>query len=43
MGYDPENVKATKELIKKKNVDIAALRKPLKLLATEDPLTKDIE
>ena len=27
IGYDPANVKAVKEMIKKKNVDIASLRK----------------
>ena len=27
IGYDPTNVKATEELLKKKNVDIASLRK----------------
>ena len=32
-----------KEIIKKKYVDIAALRKQLKLLATQDPLTKEME
>jgi hypothetical protein len=26
IGYDPSNVKATEEMIKKKNVDIASLR-----------------
>jgi hypothetical protein len=36
IGYDPTNVKAAKELIKKKNVDIASLRKQLKLPAIED-------
>jgi hypothetical protein len=36
IGYDPSNVKATEEMIKKKNVDIVALRKQLKLSPTED-------
>jgi hypothetical protein len=27
IGYDPTNVKATEELLKKKNVDITSLRK----------------
>ena len=43
LGYDPTNVNATEELIKKKNVDIATLRKQLKLPATKDPLAKEIE
>ena len=41
--YDPKDINAAKEIIKKKNLDIAALRKKLKLTATEDPLTKYIE
>jgi len=43
IGYDPKDINAAEEIIKKKNLDIAALRKQLKLPATEDPLTKDIE
>jgi len=43
MGYDPSNINAAKELAKKKNVEISALRKQLKLLASEDPTTKEIE
>jgi hypothetical protein len=27
IGYDPSNVKATEEMIKKKNADIASMRK----------------
>jgi hypothetical protein len=42
IGYDPSNVKATEELLKKKNVDIDSLRKQLKLLATEDSQEKDM-
>ena len=42
IGYDPANVKAAEEMIKKKNADIAALRKQLKLPPTEDPQTKDV-
>ena len=41
--YDPSNVNAIEEIIKEKNVDIEALRKQLKIPATEDPLEKDIE
>jgi hypothetical protein len=42
IGYDPANVKAAEEMIKKKNADIAALRKQLNLPPTEDPQTKEI-
>jgi hypothetical protein len=42
IGYDPANIKAAEEMIKKKNADIAALRKQLKLPPTEDPQTKEI-
>jgi hypothetical protein len=42
IGYDPTNVKAAEEMIKKKNADSAALRKQLKLPPTEDPQTKEI-
>jgi hypothetical protein len=41
IGYDPANVKAAEEMIKKKNADIASLRKQLKLPPTEDPQTKE--
>jgi hypothetical protein len=40
--YDPSNVKAVEEMLKKKNVDIASLRKQLKLPPTEDPQEKEI-
>jgi hypothetical protein len=36
IGYDPSNVKAAEEMIKKKNSDIGSLRKQLKLFPTED-------
>ena len=42
IGYDPSNVKAAEEMIKKNNADIVALRKQLKLPTTEDPQTKEI-
>jgi hypothetical protein len=42
IGYAPSNVKAVEEMIKKKNVDIASLRKQLKLPPTEDAHTKKI-
>jgi hypothetical protein len=43
IGYDPSNMKAAEEMIKKKNVDIASLRKQLKLPPIEDSQAKDIE
>ena len=43
IGYDPTNVEEVEEVLKKKNADIAALRKKLKISATKDPLTKGIE
>jgi hypothetical protein len=42
IGYDLANVKAAEEMIKKKNVDIASLRKQLKLPPTEDSQAKEI-
>jgi hypothetical protein len=42
IGYDPSNVKAAEEMLKKKNVDIASLRKQLKLSATEDSQAKEM-
>jgi hypothetical protein len=36
IGYDPSNVKAIEEMLKKKNVDITSLRKQLKLPLIED-------
>jgi hypothetical protein len=42
IGYDPSNVKAIEELLKKKNVDIASLRKKLKLPTTEDSQAKEV-
>jgi hypothetical protein len=42
IGYDPVNVKAAKEMIKKKNANITSLRKQLKLPPTEDSQAKEI-
>jgi hypothetical protein len=42
IGYDPSNVKAVKEMIKKKNANIAYLRKQLKLPPTIDSQAKEI-
>lgn len=43
LGYDLANINVAEELVKKKNLDMATLRKQLKLPAIEDPLAKDIE
>ena len=37
VGYDPHNCKGAEEIIKKKNADVVALQKKLKLPSTEDP------
>jgi hypothetical protein len=42
IGYDPSNVKAVEEMLKKKNVDITSLRKQLKLPPTEDSQAKEV-
>jgi hypothetical protein len=42
IGYDPSNVKAVEEMLKKKNDDIASLRKQLKFPPTEDSQAKEI-
>jgi hypothetical protein len=36
IGYDSSNVKVVEDMLKKKNVDIASLRKQMKLPPTED-------
>lgn len=43
IGYDPLDVKAAEELIKKKELYIAALKKRLKMPETHDHLTKEID
>ena len=40
MGYDPSNINVAKELIKKKSTEVVALKKQLKLPASEDPMAK---
>jgi hypothetical protein len=40
--YDPSNVKAVEEMIKKKNADITSLRKQLKLPPTVESQAKEI-
>ena len=42
IGVDPSDVQAAQTLIKKKNDDIATLRKQLKLPQSEHPQTKEI-
>ena len=42
VGYDPANVKAAELLVKKKNEDIAALRKQIKMPSSEHTQTKEI-
>lgn len=42
VGYDPTNVKVADELIKKKNADIAALKKQLKLPHNEHPEENEV-
>ena len=43
IGYDPKYINVAEEIIKKKNIDIAVLRKSLKLPAIEDASTNGIE
>lgn len=43
IDYEPSNINVAKELVKKNNLDVATLRKQLKMQATKDPRTKDIE
>jgi hypothetical protein len=42
IGSDPSNVKTVEEVLKRKNADIASLRKQLKLPPTEDSQAKEI-
>jgi hypothetical protein len=42
IGYDPSNVKVAEELLKKKNANIASLRKQLKLPTTKDSQAKEM-
>jgi hypothetical protein len=42
IGYDPSNVKAVEEIIKKKNEDITSLRKQLKMPPIVDSQAKEI-
>jgi hypothetical protein len=42
IGYDPTNIKVVEELIKKKNANIASLRKQFKISATKYPQAKEM-
>jgi len=42
IGYNPTDIKAEEELIKKKNGDIVALKKQLKIPTIEHPQTKEV-
>lgn len=42
LGHDPKDTKGIKALIKKKEEDIAALRKQLKLPITMQPQTTEV-
>jgi hypothetical protein len=42
IGYDPTSFKAVEDMIKRKNADIASLRKQMKLPPTEDSQAKEI-
>ena len=42
LGHDPKDVKATEKLIKKKNADIAALKKQLKIPPFHHPQTTEV-
>jgi len=41
-GYNPNDIKVVEKLIKKKNEDIAALKKKLKLNPSEHPQIKEV-
>ena len=42
LGYDPKDVKAAEYIVRRKNADIEALRKQLKLPSTKDPQAKEV-
>jgi len=42
LGHDPKDIKATKKLIKKKNYDIATLKKQLKIPQLQHPETQEV-
>ena len=42
LGHDPNDIKATEKLIRKKNEDIVALKKQLKFPHSEYPQKKEV-
>lgn len=42
LGHDPKDIKATEQLIKKKNDDIATLKKQLKIPHLQHPQTQEV-
>jgi len=42
LGHDPSDIKATEQLVKKKNEDIVALNKQLKQPPSQHPQTKEV-
>ena len=42
IGYDPSNLKAAEDMLKKNNVDISSLKKQLKLPPIEDSQAKEM-
>ena len=42
LGHDPKDIKATKQLIKKKNDDIATLKRQLKIPQLQHPQTLEV-
>ena len=43
LEYNPSNIEMAQTLVRKKNADIAALRRQLNMPVTEDPMAKEIE
>lgn len=43
IGYDLSKLAVAETLVRKKNADIASLKRQLKMLVTEDPIAKEIE
>ena len=42
LGHDPKDIKATEQLIKKKNDDIASLKRKLKIPLPQHPQTLEV-
>jgi len=42
LGHDPEDIKATRKLIKKRNYDIATLKNQLKIPQLHHPQTQEV-